>query len=115
MTNDSADRELDALEARIRELGDKSTNLLLFMSFAIVGAASLKYDQLPVDSGLVRSAMRWWILAVSPVLLGVLPVKELRLNNRRWYSIAVWTKILVLWTAVALSLAGAIQFLRAVS
>jgi hypothetical protein len=53
-------------------------------------------------------------LRFFPVLVGVLPVKELRLNNRRWYSIAVWTKILVLWTAVALSFAGAIQFLRAV-
>lgn len=115
MTNDSAKREIDELEARIRELGDKSTNLLLFLSFAIVGAASLKYDQLPADPGLVRSAMRWWILAVFPVLLGVLPVKELRLNSPRWYSIAVWVKILVLWTAVALSFAGAIQFFRAVS
>ncbi len=114
MTNDSA-RELDELEARIRELGDKSTNLLLFLSFAIVGAASLKYDQLPADSELVRSAMRWWISAVFPVLLGVLPVKELRLNNRRWYGIAVGAKIIVLWMAVALSLAGAIQFLRALS
>ena len=115
MTNDSAKRELDELEARIRELGDKSTNLLLFLSFAIVGAASLKYDQLSADPGLVQSAMRWWILAVFPVLLGVLPVKELRLNSRRWYSIAVWAKILVLWTAVALSFVGAIQFFRAVT
>lgn len=114
MTNDSPDRQLEDLEARIRELGDKSTNLLLFLSFAIVGAASLRFDQLPADAGMVRSAIRWWILAVFPVLLGVLSVKELRLNNRRWYRFAVWLKILALWTAVALSLAGAIQFLRAI-
>jgi hypothetical protein len=112
---DPADREVDALEARIRELGDKSTNLLLFLSFAIVGAASVKYDQLPADPGLVRSAMRWWMLAVFPVLLGVLPVKELRAGHRRWYGIAVFLKILVLWVAVALSFVGAIQFLRAIS
>jgi hypothetical protein len=112
--NDSADREREGLEARIRELGDKSTNLLLFLSFAIVGAVSLRYDQLPANPGLVRSAMRCWILAVFPVLLGVLPVKEMRRNSRRWYGVAVWIKILALWIAVAFSLAGAIQLLRAI-
>lgn len=115
MPQDPTDLEISALEARIRELGDKSTNLLLFLSFAIVGAASVKYDQLPADPGLSRSAMRWWMLAVFPVLLGVLPVKELRAGHRSWYGIAVYLKIVVLWVAVALSFVGAIQFLRAIS
>jgi hypothetical protein len=36
MTND-----LKVLEKRIEELGNKSTQLLLFLTFAIVGAATL--------------------------------------------------------------------------
>jgi hypothetical protein len=115
MTGNSLRREADDLDTRINELGTKSTQLLLFLTFAIVGAGTLRTAQFPADQALVRVATWWWILAVFPVLLGVLPVKDFKWNNRVWYRFLVGAKILLLWVAVVLSGVGAIQFLRAVS
>src|SRR5262245_64655830 len=103
------------LAMRINELSTKSTQLLLFLTFAILGAATLRPGQFPADQALVRVATWWWILAVFPVLLGVLPVKDFKWNNRAWYRFLVGAKVLLLWVAVILSGVGAIQFLRAVS
>ena len=115
MTNDSANIELDDYDTRINELGNKSTQLLLFLSFAIVGAATLNSHELPVDSALVRAAMSWWVIAVFPVLLGVAPVKDLKWKDVHWYRVMAWVKCVLLWAAVVLSIGGAIQFFRAVS
>jgi len=115
MAGNSLRRESDDLDIRINELGAKSTQLLLFLTFAIVGAATLRTAQFPADQALVRLATWWWILAVFPVLLGVLPVKDFKWNNREWYRVLVRAKFLLLWAAVIFSGVGAIQFLRAVS
>jgi len=115
MTGNSLRREAEDLDTRINELGTKSTQLLLFLTFAIVGAGTLRTAQFPADQALVRVATWWWILAVFPVLLGVLPVKDFKWNNRVWYRFLVGAKILLLWVAVVLSGVGAIQLLRAVS
>ena len=115
MAGNSLRRESDDLDIRINELGTKSTQLLLFLTFAIVGAATLRTAQFPADQALVRVATWWWILAVFPVLLGVLPVKDFKWNNRAWYRFLVRTKFLLLWAAVIFSTVGPIQFLRAVS
>jgi hypothetical protein len=66
------------------------------------------------DQILVR-AMWWWILAVFPILLAVLPVKDFRWNSHTWYRFLVWVKFVLLWVAVVFSGIGAIHFLRAVS
>ena len=100
--------------ARINELGNKSTQLLLFLTFAILGAATLMTKDCAAQERLVRAAAWWWMCAVFPVLLGVLPVKDFNWNNRRWYRFLVYAKCLFLWTSVILSSIGAIQFLRAV-
>jgi len=115
MAGNSFRRESDDLGIRINELGTKSTQLLLFLTFAIVGAATLRTAQFPADQALVRVATWWWILAVFPVLLGVLPVKDFNWNNRAWYRFLVLVKFLLLWAAVIFSTVGTIQFLRAVS
>jgi hypothetical protein len=100
--------------ARINELGNKSTQLLLFLTFAILGAATLMTKDGAAQERLVRAAAWWWMCAVFPVLLGVLPVKDFNWNNRRWYRFLVYAKCLFLWASVILSGIGAIQFLRAV-
>jgi hypothetical protein len=90
MADNSLGRESDDLAIRINELSTKSTQLLLFLTFAIVGAATLGTSQSSADQTLVRGATWWWILAVFPVLLGVLPVKAFKWNNRTgivsWYG-----------------------------
>ena len=45
MTGNSLRREADDLDTRINELGTKSTQLLLFLTFAIVGAGTLRTAQ----------------------------------------------------------------------
>jgi hypothetical protein len=101
--------------ARINELGNKSTQLLLFLTFAILGAATLMTKDCAGQERLVRAAAWWWMWAVFPVLLGVLPVKDFNWNNRRWYRFLVYAKCVLLWTSVILSSVGAMQFLRAVN
>jgi uncharacterized membrane protein len=115
MTNESENVEPNDLSKRIKEFGKKSTQLLLFLTFAILGAATVRSGELPANPALIRAAMWWWVFAVFPVLLGVLPVKEFGWNNRCWYCFVVWAKFLLLWAAVVFSGVGAIQFLRAVS
>jgi hypothetical protein len=113
MAGNSLQRESDDLGIRINELATKSTQLLQFLSFAIIGAATLRTAQFAADQTLVRAATWWWILAVFPILLAVLPVKDFRWNGRSWYRFLVWVKCLFLWLAVIFSGVGAIQFLRA--
>jgi hypothetical protein len=115
MAANSLRRESEDLAIRINELGTKSTQLLQFLSFAILGAATLRTTEFPADQTLVRVATWWWILAVFPILLAVLPVKDFRWNGRAWYRFLVCVKFLLLWAAVIFSGVGAIQFLRAVS
>ena len=103
------------LSTRINELGNKSTQLLLFLTFAILGAATLMTKDGAAQESLVRAATWWWMCAVFPVLLGVLPVKDFKWNSRRWYRFLVYAKCLFLWASVILSGIGAIQFLRAVN
>src|SRR6185369_4014028 len=81
MAGNSLRRESDDLASRISELGTKSTQLLQFLSFAILGAATLRTEQFPADPTLVCVATWWWILAVFPILLAVLPVKDFRWNG----------------------------------
>jgi hypothetical protein len=113
-TSDVVTDEPHDLATRINELGNKSTQLLLFLTFAILGAATLMTRDCAGQQRLVRAATWWWMLAVFPVLLGVLPVKDFNWNNRRWYRFLVHAKCLFLWASVILSGVGAIQFLRAV-
>jgi hypothetical protein len=115
MVGNSVNRESDDLAARINELSNKSTQLLLFLTFAIVGAATLRTGQFPANQALVREATWWWILATFPVLLGVLPVKDFKWNNRARYRFLIRAKFLLLWAAVTFSTVGTIQFLRAVT
>ena len=114
VTSDGVIDESHELAMRINELGNKSTQLLLFLTFAILGAVTLMTRDCAGQERLVRTATWWWMFAVFPVLLGVLPVKDFNWNNRRWYRFLVHAKCLFLWMSVIFSGIGAIQFLRAV-
>lgn len=107
---------------RIQELNDKATQMLLFLSFAIVGAATVNPDKLsaPAAASHLRGAIHWWVWAVFPVLFGVLPLKDfwwswLPWTEEGWYWFLRWAKIVALFGAVVLSAVGAFQFLGAVT
>ena len=112
--SDGVTVESHDLAMRINELGNKSTQLLLFLTFAILGAVTLMTKDCAGQERLVRAAAWWWMWAVFPVLLGVVPVKDFNWNNRRWYRFLVYAKCVLLWASVILSGIGAVQFLRAV-
>jgi hypothetical protein len=116
--NDSYEKErLNALQKRIEQLGDKASQLLLFLSFALVVAAILETqgDRLgPCQTVFLTTAMRFWVGAIFPILLGVLPLKEIRENCTRWYNLVRWTKFGLLWAAISSVFIGAILFLLGV-
>jgi hypothetical protein len=101
------------LEKRIEELGAKSSQLLLFLSFAITAAAVLRSSQTPIGAcqqAALTHAMRWWTGAVFPILIGILPVKEINWGSPLWYQIVRWLKFVFLWVAIVFIVFGAMQF-----
>ena len=103
---------------RIKGLNDKANQLLLFLSFALVAAVTLQVadkSPLPQSKALdLRCAIRFWVLALFPILSSVLPVREafrclgLNLNAVRWY------KALLLILAISVITAGSVYFLKAI-
>jgi len=70
MTNDNLSKE----ERRIQELGDKSSQTLLFLSFALVVVATLKGKSDASRQVELKQAMYWWSWALFPVLAGILMI-----------------------------------------
>ena len=113
----SADDRLEHLEKRIKQLGDKASQLLLFLSFALVVAAILETQGNkfgPCQTMLLTFAMRCWAGAIFPILVGVLPVKEIRERCEKWYSIVRWSKFALLWAAIICIIIGTIFFVCAI-
>jgi len=104
--------EMDKLSARIRELGEKSTQILLFLSFAFVAVVTLKSDHTISESQqhALTIAMRFWAAALLPIFAGIVPLKEfVKHEHRRYASICKW-KAGFLRAATLLILAGAMYF-----
>lgn len=103
------------LSQRINELGDKATQLLTFLSFAIVSGVLLETAQpqllAPYQRGAIRWAMRFWVMAIFPILINVFPLKDLKWGNARWYDRARWGKFGLLGLSVLLIICGVVEFL----
>lgn len=100
---------------RIEQLGDKSTQVLLFLSFAFVAVVAMKSDH-AISMGQQHAltiAMRWWAWALLPVLLGILPVRDavdFSMQKDKWYNLIRWSKVVLLVVAVLLILFGGWYF-----
>jgi cytochrome bd-type quinol oxidase subunit 2 len=107
---------LNELRKRIEELNNKCTQVLLFLSFGIAAAVLLWSTDLlnALQQDLLLSGMRWWVLAILPTVIGILPLKEIRENNRSWYSGLRWVKFVLLWLAIICIIAGTIYFVRSI-
>lgn len=112
------ERRLQALEARINELNHKATQLLTFLSFALVVAAILQTSsgsRLGICQTMsVTFAMRCWVVAIFPILIGILPVKEIRQGTVSWYRVVRYSKALLLCAAMLLIAIGTLFFLCAI-
>jgi hypothetical protein len=96
---------------RLGELNEKATQLLLFLSFAMVAAILLETS--PILAACQKIAVKWslrfWAISLFPTLLIVLPIQEVIAPNR-----ARWAKVVLLMIAVVLVIAGAVAFLCAI-
>jgi hypothetical protein len=114
---ESSSEKLKHLEKRIKQLGDKANQLLLFLSFALVVAAILETtdDKLGTcQRMLLTFGMRCWAFAIFPILIGVLPVKEIRERCEKWYNIVRWSKFVLLWVAIFSIIIGTLFFMCAI-
>lgn len=96
------------LSERIKQLGEKSTQLLIFLSFAMVSVATLKGIK---DTPALNEALLWWKVALFPILLSVLPLKEIRWEQACWYECIRWTRVGLHWLAIAFIARGLWSFL----
>jgi hypothetical protein len=111
------DTKPEHLGERIEELNNKCTQVLVFLSFGIAAAVLLwsnKSSMNDTQQNLLRGAMSRWVWAIFPTLLGILPLKEIKENNQRWYTFLRWFKFVALWAAIILIFCGAVDFARAI-
>jgi len=98
---------------RLRDLNQKATQLLTFLSFALVAAILLETSQVSVLTACQKIAVKWslrfWVFSLFPILVVVLPIQEIvNRNHARLF------KVVLLWIAVLLIISGAVAFLCAV-
>jgi hypothetical protein len=109
----NGDGESHAVIDRLQELNRKATQLLTFLSFAIVAAILLQTNKMgfltPCEEVAARYSLRFWVMSLFPILAIVLPIHELVGSDR-----ARRVKIVLLWVAVLLVISGATAFLCAV-
>jgi hypothetical protein len=109
--------EANDVSGRIQELNEKGDQLLLFLSFALVAGITLKVaakDVLTVpQTHSLTCAIKLWVIAFFPILVSVLPLKELweyfRCSPRALRNL----KIFLLIPAIVLICIGSGYFLRA--
>lgn len=109
MADNSTD-PVTKLERRIKELNEKFSQTLLFISFALVVLATLKDKSNPSTLDHVAS---WWSISLFPILVGILPVKEFSEDNESWYRRVRCAKVVLLWIALILIGVGASYFFLA--
>jgi hypothetical protein len=116
MVEPTDDPRLNELRKRIKELNNKGTQLLIFLGFGIAATVLLWSTDLlnAAQQDLLLGAMRWWVLAILPTVIGILPLKELRENNRRWYGFLRWLKFVLLWLAIIFIVVGTTFFVRSI-
>lgn len=114
----SEDKRTKALLERIKQLGDKSTQVLIFLSFAFLAVIGLESQEIAgVHEHSLRWSMRFWSWAVLFILLGVLPVRDAvdyAKNKVWWYECIRWIKVALLTVAVVLIFIGAACFISAI-
>jgi hypothetical protein len=103
---------VERLSSRIDELNQKCTQVLIFLSFAIVAVALSSQSPLLENTNLLDKALMRWAVAMFPTALGILPLKDFCDDRLRWYSFVRWLKVVLLWLAVPCVFWGAIDFIR---
>jgi hypothetical protein len=110
--------KVDKYSKRIDELNGKATQILLFLSFAMISVATLENAKEimalhPTWLCLLDNSFFWWKVALIPTLICILPVKGLRFENEVWYQFLVKFKGVLLWASISLVGLGIYFFVSA--
>ena len=108
---------LDGAEPNTQNPNNKGTQVLIFLSFGIAATVLLWSTDLlnDIEQELLIRAMRWWgVLAILLTVIGILPLKEIRENNRRWYGFLRWLKFVLLWLTIIFIVVGVTYFVRSI-
>jgi hypothetical protein len=106
---------LSHLAFRLQELNNTATQVLLFLSFAIVAGVTYLATSLDASRKLaLQSSLHWWVGAIFPTVAVILPLKEFSDGSLRWFRFLLWVRFLLLWSAIVCIFVGAIQFFRSI-
>jgi cytochrome bd-type quinol oxidase subunit 2 len=109
---DETSKRTEEISERINELATKSTQVLLFLSFAMLSVATLQ-TVTNARTAALNNALWWWKLALLPVLMAILPMKEFRWKTLAWYKCIQRARVFLLWLAVILIVFGVLSFFKA--
>jgi hypothetical protein len=104
--------DIEEISNRINELGTKSTQVLLFLSFAMLSVATLETIT-NAPTAALNNALWWWKLALLPVLVNILPMKDIRWKSLAWYKFIQRSRVFLLWLTVILIIFGVCSFFKA--
>ena len=115
-SNSESEKErLNFLTTRLTELNHTASQILIFLSFAIVAGVTFFTPALESPrKAAVHLALRWWIGAIFPTVIGIIPMKEVRDQNLHWYRILLWMRFALMWCAILCIFIGAVEFFKAV-
>lgn len=110
--------DVDDMSDRIKGLNDKGNQLLLFLSFALVAGITLEVaDKNVLTDGkalALSRAIPFWVLALFPILISILPVRELF----HWFGLSLNAvrryKAVLLFMAILAITVGSVYFLKSI-
>ena len=110
--------KVDKYSKRIDELNGKATQILLFLSFAMISVATLEnakeiLAQQPTWRHLLDNSFLWWKIALVPTLICILPLKGFHFENEGWYHFLIKFKEVLLWISILLIGLGIYFFVSA--
>jgi len=107
--------KLTFIVGRLQELNNTASQILVFLSFAIVAGVTYMSPSMDVSRRTaVHWALRWWIGAIFPTVIGIIPLKEVRDRDLFWYRFLVRMRLVLMWSAIICIFIGAIEFFKAV-
>src|SRR6266581_3005050 len=88
--------------AAVMYLGDWAWSLPAAIASAVLLETAQSPVLAPYQRGAIKWAMRFWVMAIFPILINVFPVKDLKRSNLRWYDCARWGKFGLLGLSILL-------------
>jgi len=109
------EEQLNRITARLTELNNTSSQILIFLSFAIVAGVTYLTPALdPSRRIALGAALHWWTGAIFPTVIGIVPLKELNDHSLPFHRFLMWTRFVLMWSGIVCIFIGAIYFFRAI-